>query len=541
MTSAYEGVEVTGDPTLALAEGPGRTVQSLVENPMLSAALSYGRQGFRVFPLKNSPTADLQKPAESGWQTTATTDGTQITRWWTAQPQAGIGIATDPGLVVLDVDPRKGGRETLEALVAEHGPLPATPTVLSGGGGWHYYFRGTLPDKTGLFPGIDLIGVFATGSPHYVVAPPSPHPSGGIYAWADGHGLYLPRGEVLWWIVEERMRAAVCLPHAKSRTAVDVGQQPDGVVPVGRRREAIKTEMARLRWQGAEYEQLLFAGFAFRDQHCQNPPHDPFDDEEIAGLARHFARQETNAQRVDRWVEWCGGLGLFEGRRGESMRKTVDGIAFIAKRAMMDELLQPGWARLVEECDLDRKTLKRCVPALVGAGVLTMQHVHGEAYRLKLEQPANVQKFTPFPGPGSERSRGKGVMFETNDRMGGVRTALRIYQALSTRSMNVAEIEVQTGLSRSTIYHWLGFLRGMDTPLAKPVGRGKWAKIPRSPDELRRIIGIMRHKHDQRFMARRRKHAQERADRDRALRERYGPLEASTSGRSLVLVGTGGR
>jgi Bifunctional DNA primase/polymerase, N-terminal/CHC2 zinc finger len=107
----------------------------------------------------------------------------EVRHWWRRRwPDAGLGIVTGQisGLVVLDVDPRNGGDETLVELERQHGPLPATVEVLTGGGGRHAYFRHpggqVAPAKVG--PGLDLLG---DGS--LVIAPPSIHPSGQPYAW----------------------------------------------------------------------------------------------------------------------------------------------------------------------------------------------------------------------------------------------------------------------------------------------------------------------------------------------------------------------
>jgi putative DNA primase/helicase len=82
---------------------------------------------------------------------------------------------------VLDVDPRNGGDESLALLVEKYGALPATYTVRSGGGGWHFYFR--LPDfevasgTNVLGPGLDIKGEHS-----YVVAPGSVHArTGALY------------------------------------------------------------------------------------------------------------------------------------------------------------------------------------------------------------------------------------------------------------------------------------------------------------------------------------------------------------------------
>lgn len=105
----------------------------------------------------------------------------EVARWWARWPEANLGIVTGSvsGLIVLDVDPEKGGRASLAALEAEHGRLPATVEVATGGGGRHCYFRhpgGRVACAVGLRPGLDL-----RGDGGYVVAPPSIHPSGRPY------------------------------------------------------------------------------------------------------------------------------------------------------------------------------------------------------------------------------------------------------------------------------------------------------------------------------------------------------------------------
>ena len=51
-----------------------------------------------------------------------------------------IGGVVPTGRIVIDIDPRKGGLESVVALTGRHGPFPETPTVKSGGNGIHNYF-----------------------------------------------------------------------------------------------------------------------------------------------------------------------------------------------------------------------------------------------------------------------------------------------------------------------------------------------------------------------------------------------------------------
>lgn len=82
-----------------------------------------------------------------------------------------------------DTNLTKNGYEALDALIAQHGPLPETWVVRTGGGGTHYYWRlpenVDVPGTTDVRPFIDIRG---TGG--QVVAPPSMHPETGVeYTW----------------------------------------------------------------------------------------------------------------------------------------------------------------------------------------------------------------------------------------------------------------------------------------------------------------------------------------------------------------------
>lgn len=128
-------------------------------------------------------------PRLGAWGLKATADAEQIAQWWEMWPGSNVGIVcglprgAQSGLVVIDVDPRNGGTETIERLFEELGALPPTAQVISGSGGPHYYLRcnEALP-STKLGAGVDVQAgggdVFAQ-----VVAPPSLHKNGRRYAW----------------------------------------------------------------------------------------------------------------------------------------------------------------------------------------------------------------------------------------------------------------------------------------------------------------------------------------------------------------------
>jgi hypothetical protein len=135
---------------------------------VLDYALEYAGRGWPVFPCRG------KVPATRRGFYDASVDPEQIRRWtW----HDSIGICTGNGLVVLDVDPRHGGNDSLRELEDAHGEI-RTLSARTGGGGLHLYLAGELPARNGFRPGLDLK---ARGG--YVIAPPSLHESGNRYEW----------------------------------------------------------------------------------------------------------------------------------------------------------------------------------------------------------------------------------------------------------------------------------------------------------------------------------------------------------------------
>lgn len=143
-------------------------------------ALNYAAKGWYVFPCKEK----AKQPLTDHGVSDASNDPVQINKWWDRWPNANIAINTGKsGLVILDVDPRNGGNESLDKLISIHGKDFLSPIqVMTGGGGKHYYYavnennNRALPGSLGA--GLDLI----RGN-KYVIAPPSIHSSGNEYSW----------------------------------------------------------------------------------------------------------------------------------------------------------------------------------------------------------------------------------------------------------------------------------------------------------------------------------------------------------------------
>jgi len=123
----------------------------------------------------------------------ATTDTSLVAQWWRKWPDANVGIATGAaaGIVALDVDADKGGPETLDRLVRQHGAIPDTVEAMTGGGGRHLIFchpGRVVRNRSGKLGQIRTPGLDIRGDGGYIVVAPSQHTSGRRYEWRDGHG-----------------------------------------------------------------------------------------------------------------------------------------------------------------------------------------------------------------------------------------------------------------------------------------------------------------------------------------------------------------
>jgi hypothetical protein len=103
----------------------------------------------------------------------------QVASWWACCPAANIGVVPGrAGLLVLDVD-GDAGAATARAL-----GVPTDTATVETGRGWHLWFRIPPDAVIGNAPLGPCLDVRCHRG--YVVAPPSLHPSGRLYAWRGG-------------------------------------------------------------------------------------------------------------------------------------------------------------------------------------------------------------------------------------------------------------------------------------------------------------------------------------------------------------------
>lgn len=217
-------------------------------------ALRYAELGWRVFPvhgIRNGSctcgNASCQRPGkhpvrdlvQDGLKS-ATTNAALIAAWWTNAPWANVAVRTGPdsGIWVLDVDAgEKGGQDSLDVLVHDHGALPDTAEAMTGGGGRHLIWR--YPDGRRIGTGTNRLGagLDIRGEGGYIVVEPSLHISGQAYAW-EGSSDPLEGAEIaeapewLLDLIEERQdrsAAAAALtagegPALDSRQVLEIRQ-----------------------------------------------------------------------------------------------------------------------------------------------------------------------------------------------------------------------------------------------------------------------------------------------------------------------------
>jgi hypothetical protein len=250
------------------------------------AALDYAARGWSVIPIE--PHGKRPVVAWQEFQRRAA-PAAKVAGWFRRRPQANVGIVTGTvsGFVVLDIDPGHGGADSLRELERGHGRLPATVEALTGGGGRHLYFLhpgGTLRNRAGLLPGIDL-----RGDGGCVVAPPSIHPSGNRYAWVPGHGPdETPFAVIPSWLLSRLRTDDPRWGHPREYWR-EVAQR--GVV-AGQRNNTIASFTGHLLWHGVDPEVVLDLLLAWNRVRCQPPLADEEVVRTVQSIVRLHSREE---------------------------------------------------------------------------------------------------------------------------------------------------------------------------------------------------------------------------------------------------------
>lgn len=263
-------------------------------------ALQYAKKGFAVVPMHTvkdavcscSKGVACPTPGKHPWNLNgvkgASTNRKQIREWWTARPEANIGIAcgSKSNILVLDIDPRNGGNETLRQMTEKLGNLNSTVVSNTGGGGTHHVFK--LPtfkvrkDSGGKVFGS---GIDVASDGAIIIVPPSVHASGKLYRWQKGASLLkntpadLPKN----W----------CDHITTQQTSVKQTTPEAAIIAAGARNDTLTSIAGRLHNAGIGSESLL-AALLQENQRCDPP----LDKEEVERIARSIGSKPSKPGAV---------------------------------------------------------------------------------------------------------------------------------------------------------------------------------------------------------------------------------------------------
>jgi hypothetical protein len=256
----------------------------------LSEALRLAALGFSVIPLH--PGSKRPAVRWKPWQTKCPSPAL-LRKWWGENPRRGVGIVTGQvsGVLVLDVDPRNGG---LESVIGK--ALPLTPTTQTPSGGLHYYYRlpqgKALGSRPGVLPGVD---VKAEGG--FVVAPPSRREEG-AYSWLvtlEEADLADPPSWLLE-LLEEAPAAAAGAPADRPPLDLPPGDLPPGVTQ-GRRNDTAARLVGLWLAQGLPAADVWARAWAWNQRN--SPPLEEAELWRVLGsISRAEARKPPGARGV---------------------------------------------------------------------------------------------------------------------------------------------------------------------------------------------------------------------------------------------------
>jgi hypothetical protein len=279
-----------------------------VMNATLEQALAYADEGYAVFPVhtihggkctcKRRCHAPGKHPKVRGGFKSASTNQNQIRNWFDKDANIGIATGKPSGLVVIDVDQKNGGYDSLEKLERANGAWSEHTLIAhTGGGGIHLYYRHQGDEirsrVNALGRGIDIR---AEGG--YVVASPSMHSSGQIYSWSEG---FYPPPE-LPYDLEEEIR----------KNPANNGYSSAPEIPEGQRNQTLFNMAASLRGKGCEHDEILIELAQANAARCKPLLHQSEVASIAASVSNRYKKRDQQANMRTHWLSAvfsdCSGL-----------------------------------------------------------------------------------------------------------------------------------------------------------------------------------------------------------------------------------------
>lgn len=259
----------------------------------------------------------------------ATDDLSTVDSWLQKYPDMNIGLVPPVGVVVLDVDPRNGGTESLQKLESEYSKLPETLTCATGGAGLHFYFKcdaSVKSFKKEIAPGIDVKAFNG-----YLVAPPSKHATGGVYSWS---------------IVADITEAPDWLQKLVAKTSIALSTQVRQKVLTGGRNNYLASRAGIYRKSKMTEPRILENLLRDNLEYCQPP----LDEHEVSVIAKSINKYSKTSEllTINGRVyekEFEGGEGYIT-ICGKPMQYSPDTGSYVP---LSDELLKKRIADFLDE------------------------------------------------------------------------------------------------------------------------------------------------------------------------------------------------
>ena len=228
---------------------------------------------------------------------------TQVKAWAERWPDSNWCIVTGAvsGLIVIDIDPRHGGDESVRIYPELSSILSVpTPISLTGGGGQHYLFAHpgfTVPNAAGVWPGVDV-----RGDGGYIVAPGSRHVSQRMYAWdTSAHPEDVPLGVLptnLFALFKKGSLLGGIAAEGSQRGRMDVDGIIEGRVrvPEGQRNEVMLRLVGSL--VGADSSEASVLAMAQTVNTRSFDP--PMEDGELCRIVHNIIEREGRKQTASK-------------------------------------------------------------------------------------------------------------------------------------------------------------------------------------------------------------------------------------------------
>jgi putative DNA primase/helicase len=332
----------------------------------LTSALNLIEKGFHIIPL-HSPKDNNQcscgrecgsqgkHPRIRDWPNNATDKPSQVRSWWRRWPEANIGIVCGEisDLVVLDMDPRHNGEQSLDKLEHSIGCFTQTTTIMTGGGGKHFYYQYPGPGKLKNSNGKIADGIDIKADGGYVVAPGSLHQSGRTYEWLFGLEEIKPFPDNL---LKQLKKPSV----SKKKTVGKYNLSSTNPIDEGERNDTLFLLGTMLREKGANAHQIESELTDINKKRCKPP----LETSEIKTIAKSASNRPkafydqsdtTTDDEYGLWDTEFGNTNEFVDRNTERIRYDVDSSCWLSwdgTRWKPDpsELMVTGYAKkLIED------------------------------------------------------------------------------------------------------------------------------------------------------------------------------------------------